>query len=805
MLAVHSKTMTDDRTDAELLRSYAAQGSRDALGELARRYVDLVYSAARRHTRDSHLAEDVTQAVFILLASRARRIRQSSHLVGWLYQTTYFTAANALKRERRRHHHEHMCATAAAIAAVAAQEHAMSDGHSQQDDWNDVGPVLDWAMAQLDRSTRDLLLMRYFQAKTVPQVAGEMGLSVDATQKRLSRAVEKLRGLLSRRGVRASAVGVSALLLSKTVEAAPLELHATVQAVAASTAAPSAASTQLAGIVHRWITNRARRAIAAAVVIAVAGGSLVINLASPASPVAPTQSSQPLQLATASPAADPDRAAISAWSDALANGPIPKPWPIALPGCISGAPFPVDLFGDGKTETVVPCMELDPRHQARIGPTFHPHPTLAALVYAFYLDGTTVPGFPVQLASVETREIGIKKFPQFSDAWYSSPSAVKIDGKDVIVIASPPLKEFWDRALDVIHSDGSLQIVRVAQYWKPDPNVPICALQLQKDGPLELLGGYAELDGNEIKPSRLQRPMVSGFDVAVGDANGDGQTRIYQSVPKPDKFKSWNGVVYGYDSSGHVLPGWPQPTGGQGISTAMGDLFGDGKMEIIVPDNLDRLLAWTADGQPFGRAHADDPEKAKTGQARMGHPMPHGVPSNELSTSILREDLPFAGPLSLADIDGDGRPEMVFYCRDHTLRALHGDGTGFGNADGIIARFSDAFHAQGVSIANLGGDGEMDFFLGTCWVHRAADGSVTQTEMLPGAMSSHCQPTIVDLDGDGLADILVGTNDGRVFIYHTGKPYRRERIHWATIDGDLNHTACWHNPDPAAKPVVPGL
>jgi hypothetical protein len=77
--------------------------------------------------------------------------------------------------------------------------------------------------------------------------------------------------------------------------------------------------------------------------------------------------------------------------------------------------------------------------------------------------------------------------------------------------------------------------------------------------------------------------------------------------------------------------------------------------------------------------------------------------------------------------------------------------------------------------------------------------------MLPGAISDRCQPTIVDVDGDGLAEILVGTNDGRVFVYHTGKPSRRERIHWSTIDGDLDHTACWHNPDPAAKPVVPGL
>jgi hypothetical protein len=68
--------------------------------------------------------------------------------------------------------------------------------------------------------------------------------------------------------------------------------------------------------------------------------------------------------------------------------------------------------------------------------------------------------------------------------------------------------------------------------------------------------------------------------------------------------------------------------------------------------------------------------------------------------------------------------------------------------------------------------------------------------MLPGAVSTRWQPTIVDIDADSLPDVLLGTNDGRVFIYATGKPYRADRVHWATVSGGLNHTACWHNSDP---------
>src|SRR6185369_16647413 len=99
--------MSEPADDATLLSAYVLQGSRDALGEIARRYTNLVYSAARRQVRDAHLAEDVTQAVFILLASKASTILHPSLLVGWLYKATHYASANALKMENRRKHHEH--------------------------------------------------------------------------------------------------------------------------------------------------------------------------------------------------------------------------------------------------------------------------------------------------------------------------------------------------------------------------------------------------------------------------------------------------------------------------------------------------------------------------------------------------------------------------------------------------------------------------------------------------------------------------------------------------------------------------
>src|SRR5947208_2459809 len=59
-------------TDGELLREFAEKGSQGAFGEIVRRHVDWVYSCARRQVGDAHLAEDVVQAVFVLLAGKAR-------------------------------------------------------------------------------------------------------------------------------------------------------------------------------------------------------------------------------------------------------------------------------------------------------------------------------------------------------------------------------------------------------------------------------------------------------------------------------------------------------------------------------------------------------------------------------------------------------------------------------------------------------------------------------------------------------------------------------------------------------------
>src|SRR5262245_36156481 len=88
--------------DAELLLAYARDGSEAAFTELVKRHVDLVYGAAGRQTGDAHLAEEVAQSVFCLLARKAGSLTARDSLAGWLYRATGFMAARALRSEQRR-------------------------------------------------------------------------------------------------------------------------------------------------------------------------------------------------------------------------------------------------------------------------------------------------------------------------------------------------------------------------------------------------------------------------------------------------------------------------------------------------------------------------------------------------------------------------------------------------------------------------------------------------------------------------------------------------------------------------------
>jgi RNA polymerase sigma factor (sigma-70 family) len=244
--------------DWELLQAYAKQRSETAFAELVRRHLNWVYSSALRQVTDRHLAEDVTQAVFVLLARKAGSLRRGTILTGWLFRTTRFVAARAVRSEQRRKTREQ----AASVMSTTTDNEQL---------WEQLAPHLDQAVAALSETDRSAILLRFYEKKSLREVGEHLGISEEAAKKRVARALDKMRDHLTRRGVVFGAVGLAGVLTEQTVQAAPATLgvaivKASVAGMAVSTPTLIAASKAIA-----MTTLQKTLATVTAVVVAGAG------------------------------------------------------------------------------------------------------------------------------------------------------------------------------------------------------------------------------------------------------------------------------------------------------------------------------------------------------------------------------------------------------------------------------------------------------------------------------------------------------------------------------------------------------
>ncbi|HXC35724.1 MAG TPA: sigma-70 family RNA polymerase sigma factor [Candidatus Acidoferrales bacterium] len=218
-----------DPDDITLLRRYA-EGDESAFTALFERYINLVYSTALRQVRNPSHAEEITQAVFILLARKAKSLSPKTVLSGWLYQAARLTTASLIKREIRRQRREQEVY----MQTLTEPETSL---------WEQISPLLDEAMGRLGEQDRNAIVLRFFENRTPQEVAATMKLNEVTARKRVSRALEKLRTFFAKRGVVSTTAIIAGAVSANSVHAAPAGLANTLSAVALAKGAAASAST----------------------------------------------------------------------------------------------------------------------------------------------------------------------------------------------------------------------------------------------------------------------------------------------------------------------------------------------------------------------------------------------------------------------------------------------------------------------------------------------------------------------------------------------------------------------------------
>lgn len=255
-----------DSNDMELLRDYDRHGSEAAFAALVERHIHLVYSVALRHTGIAAHAEEITQAVFVILARKAASLRPNTILEGWLHETTRLTALSFQRGERRRQFRE--------------QEAYMQSTLSPSDDadlWNQLAPLLDEAVSRLGQRDRDAVMLRFFKGRNLREVAAVLNVNEAAAQRRVHRAVEKLRSWFTKRGVTLTATVLTAAMAANSVQAAPLGLAASVTATAAKGAVVSASTlTLIKGALKTMAWIKAKMVVAVTAGVLLAAGTVTV-------------------------------------------------------------------------------------------------------------------------------------------------------------------------------------------------------------------------------------------------------------------------------------------------------------------------------------------------------------------------------------------------------------------------------------------------------------------------------------------------------------------------------------------------
>ncbi len=223
--------------DAEMLSQFVqdpgTRAGQDAFAELVNQHLNLVYSAAMRQVRSPELAEEVSQTVFAQLAHNAAALKPGTVLAAWLHRVTHHAAIDVVRREARRQARE----------KIACEMGQLMNDHAEN--WVEIEPHLDEAVQSLEETDRSAILLRYFENKSLREVGETLGTSEDAAQKRVSRALERLRDYFIDKKIAVPAGGLAVVISANVIRAAPAALFSKIAAGSLTVPVAATASASL--------------------------------------------------------------------------------------------------------------------------------------------------------------------------------------------------------------------------------------------------------------------------------------------------------------------------------------------------------------------------------------------------------------------------------------------------------------------------------------------------------------------------------------------------------------------------------
>lgn len=240
---------------------YTSHRSEADFRALVDRYLPLVYAAAVRHTRgNATLAQDIAQDVFIALAAKTEVLESRPTLAPWLFTATRLAALNRLRGEQRRLEREQEAYTVDSISA-----------ETKNIDWAQTRPLIDDLLATLRSRDQEAIFMRFFEGRTFAEIGALLKIGEDSARQRSNRALEKLRSLLARRGVRSSSGVLAGVLTTQFAGATPPELASMVTSVALATSTAAPAASLLTASIILPAMNASKIAFCSLALVAIGG------------------------------------------------------------------------------------------------------------------------------------------------------------------------------------------------------------------------------------------------------------------------------------------------------------------------------------------------------------------------------------------------------------------------------------------------------------------------------------------------------------------------------------------------------